>query len=259
MGNATVPAPALEESKSPIEVTAGDSAFVERVDALAESIKAGVKPGQDESLQHEIARLAQILRHLYDEPNLNAIARAEIAARALFQDEPNRVLAKETLDSLERYFGRNPIQAALRSRSAPTRVIVGLGSLLYFGLPLGYWIFRRLSEVKEFFGINVSMLIAVSLAGALGGIVSIMIRLQDFASVSAKDPTVLFFTGFFKPIVGMSFALFVFSCLNAGILPLSIKLDSPAASYFFLALGFVSGFSERFAQDVASRAEKSIK
>jgi hypothetical protein len=57
----------------------------------------------------------------------------------------------------------------------------------------------------------------------------------------------------------MSFAMFVFACLNAGILPLSIKTDTPAAGYFFLALAFVSGFSERFAQDIASRAEKAVK
>jgi hypothetical protein len=61
------------------------------------------------------------------------------------------------------------------------------------------------------------------------------------------------------PIIGMSFAMFVFACLNAGIFPLPLKWMAPAAGYFFLALAFVSGFSERFAQDIASRAESSIK
>jgi len=138
-------------------------------------------------------------------------------------------------------------------------VLVGLGTLLYFGLPLGYLLFGRISGVKEFLGISVSMLIGVAVAGALGSVVSIMVRLQDFASVKTKDPAVIFFTGFFKPIIGMSFAMFVFASINAGIVPLAVKADTAAASHFFLALGFLSGFSERFAQDVASKAEKSVK
>ncbi|HEV1992855.1 MAG TPA: hypothetical protein VGR03_00830, partial [Candidatus Acidoferrum sp.] len=220
---------------------------------------AAIKPSQNEPVQHELARLARILRYLYDGTNLGAIACAEIAAKALLQEEPHVVLARETVDSLETHFRRGPFAAMLRGGSAPARVILGLGLLLYIGLPSGYFLFRRISGIKEILGINVSMLIGVALAGALGSIVSIMVRLQDFVSVHVKDPTVVFFTGFFKPIVGMSFAMFVFACLNAGILPLAIKVDTPAAGYFFLALGFVSGFSERFAQDVASRAEKSIK
>jgi hypothetical protein len=235
--------------------------FVGRVDAIAESIKQGVKQGLSDPVQHEIARLADILRYLYDGPNLSAMARAEIAARAILQDEPNVILAKATLDSLEMEYRRSPFapRSLLRFGSPSARVLLGLGSLLYVGLPAGYLLFRRISGVKEILGINVSMLIGVALAGALGSIVSIMVRLHDFASVTEKDPVVIFFTGFFKPIIGMSFAMFVFACLNAGIIPLSLKVDAPASAYFFLALGFVSGFSERFAQDVASRAEKSVK
>ena len=236
-----------------------EAEFGPRVNAIAESIKAAIKPGQEAEVQHELARLAGLLRYLYDGPNLSAAARAEIIAHALLQQEPNVQLAKEALDSLERELRRPPLWGMLSGGSAPVRIVLGLGTLLYFGLPLGYLLFRRVSRVKEILGINVSMLIGVALAGALGSIVSIMVRLQDFISVNVKDPAVLFFTGFFKPIIGMSFAMFVFACLNAGILPLSVKVDTPAAGYFFLALGFVSGFSERFAQDVASRAEKSIK
>jgi hypothetical protein len=250
--------PTHKVSGSSKEATTGESVYVTRVDAIAESIKAAIKPTQ-EPVQHELARLARILRYLYDGPDLASIACAEIIAKALLQEEPHMVLAKEALDALETHYPRSPFAAMVRARSAPARVILGLGSFLYFGLPLGYFLFRRISAVKEILGVNVSMLIGVALAGALGSIVSIMVRLQDFVSVNVKDPTVIFFTGFFKPIVGMSFAMFVFATINAGILPLAIKVDTPAAGYFFLALGFISGFSERFAQDVASRAEKSIK
>lgn len=239
--------------------SAEENALMMRVDAIAESIRTGIKPGQEQPVQHEIARLTRILRSLYDNPNLSFIACAEIATRALLQDQPHMTLAKETIDSLERDLQGSQVLAMFTGGSAPVTVLLGLFSLLYVGLPLGYVLFRRISGVREILGIDVSMLIGVALAGALGSIVSIMVRLHDFVSVNVKHRAVVFFTGFFKPIVGMSFAMFVFACLNAGILPLAIKVDTTAAGYFFLALGFVSGFSERFAQDVASRAEKSIK
>jgi hypothetical protein len=239
--------------------TALDSPFVSRVDAIAEGIKGGIGSGQDESLQCEFARLTLILERLYRNLDLGEVVSAEIALKALVQDKPNLALAKEVLDKLEVRVRRSVFTALLRMESAPTRVILGLGVLLYFGLPSGYFLFRQVSGVKDILGVNVSMLIGVALAGALGSVVSIMVRIHEFALAKVNDPSILFFTGFFKPIIGMSFAMFVFACLNAGILPLAIKVDSAAASYFFLALGFVSGFSERFATDVASLAEKSVR
>jgi hypothetical protein len=60
----------------------------------------------------------------------------------------------------------------------------------------------------------------------------------------------------FKPVIGASFAMFVFSVLHAGLIPITIQDDK--ASYFFLALAFVSGFSERFARDIANNAERQV-
>jgi hypothetical protein len=77
---------------------------------------------------------------------------------------------------------------------------------------------------------------------------------QNRPTNSAEEA--LFFTGFFKPVIGMSFALFVFTVISSGILPISVAEEK--SRYFFAALGFVSGFSERFASDVASRTEKAI-
>ncbi len=174
------------------EEAIAESALRVRVDAIAEGIKAGIKAGQEKELQQELARLFRILRHLYDEPNISAVARAGIAAKALIQEAPSLVLAEEVLDSLESNFRKNPLAMTVRGRSAPARVIFGLGTLLYFALPLGNWMFSRISDVKQVLGKNVSMLVGVSLAGALGSVVSIMVRLQDFASVNVKDPTVFF-------------------------------------------------------------------
>ncbi|MCJ8279523.1 MAG: hypothetical protein MJK14_06220, partial [Rivularia sp. ALOHA_DT_140] len=51
------------------------------------------------------------------------------------------------------------------------------------------------------------ILVAVSM-GALGSAVSIIVRYNKFIEQSKEGESDLFFTGFFRPIVGMSFAIF---------------------------------------------------
>jgi hypothetical protein len=83
-----------------------------------------------------------------------------------------------------------------------------------------------------------------------------MVRIQDFESLKNTDPTILFLIGLFKPIIGVVFALFVFAVLRSRLLPIEIVTTNEF--YFFAALAFVSGFSERFAQDMITRAEETF-
>jgi hypothetical protein len=96
----------------------------------------------------------------------------------------------------------------------------------------------------------------VAIAGAVGSVVSIMIRIQDFESYKNSDPALLFFTGLFKPIIGTAFALFVYMTMNSGLIPITITTTN--SQYFFMALGFVAGFSERFAKDIVTHTEEMI-
>src|SRR5258708_22213777 len=90
MSTTTSTAPSREKASSSRDATSEESAaFAVRVNAIVESIKAGIKPGRDEAVQRELARLIGMLRRLYDDPSLSAIAGAEIAAKALLQDEPH--------------------------------------------------------------------------------------------------------------------------------------------------------------------------
>jgi hypothetical protein len=66
----------------------------------------------------------------------------------------------------------------------------------------------------------------------------------------------LFLTGFFKPVVGISFALFVFAVISSGLLPVAVNPEK--SRYFFAALSFVAGFSERFARDVVVKTEATV-
>lgn len=210
----------------------------------------------DDALQLELARLLDLIPDLATARNARLFPMVELAARALACPKPKLKLAKAIRENLQRQLRLNPIKAILRGGAPPTRVILGLGTLLYFAIPALLMFGPRLLKSGAVLGLESSSLALVALAGALGSIVSIMVRIEDFGAFKDVDQSVLFFTGFFKPVIGMAFALFVFAVLNSGIIPISIE---PAKSqYFFAALAFVSGFSERFAADVASRTEDFV-
>ena len=57
-------------------------------------------------------------------------------------------------------------------------------------------------------------------------------------------------------MVGAAFALFVFAVLRSGLIPVTINEGTDR--YFFLALSFVAGFSERFAKDIVRTTEGQI-
>jgi len=225
---------------------------------LSASIQQALQPGLDPKLQTQIARLVGLLPKLAEERNPVLESSAGIAARALLAEKPNLELGRRICDGLEKTVLRekNILRSIFSSRSPALKVVMGLGTLLYIVIPLGVLVYTLFNQYDHFFGIPTDCLGLVSIAGALGSIASIMVRLRDFTLVEAPDSTILFFTGLFKPIVGMAFALFVYTVLRSGLVPLDIQPEK--SMYFFAALSFVAGFSERFAQDVMSKAEDAL-
>ena len=226
--------------------------------AIAEQIRqrSGVK--LDDVIQGELAALTNLLPLLAKADDSILNAQAQIAAEALLAPEPNIDLAKAVTKRLgERLRARTGLfGSAVRQGTPAVRVVLGLGLLLYVGLPLSFATFPFLSKYDTVLGIDIQLLGLVAFAGGLGSIVSIMVRLHQFSSIPAPDPAILFFTGLFKPIVGTAFALFIFAILSSGLLPVTIQPEK--AKYFFAALSFIAGFSERFAQDVVSKTEMAV-
>ena len=148
--------------------------------------------------------------------------------------------------------------SALFGTTAPAvRVVLGMMVLLYCAIPLSITFGRKFMATELFPGLSNTVLAIVAVAGALGSIVSIMVRIQDFkGSVIGGRGSVLFFTGFFKPIIGAGFALFVFAALSAKFIPRTV--ESARETYVFAALAFVAGFSERFASDLVSKTAQSF-
>jgi uncharacterized membrane protein len=147
-------------------------------------------------------------------------------------------------------------QAADRVRTAVQRqarlkyffgALAGGAAMIAVCALLG-WLSARMWSAR----VDPGALLASTLFGALGAIVSVVQRM-------AKDNLVLDYNaprrqlvllGSFRPVVGAVFGAVVQFILTGGLLGSAVN---PSFGVFAL-LGFVSGFSERFATDMIERA-----
>lgn len=134
--------------------------------------------------------------------------------------------------------------------------VLGLAGFLYVAVPITVlWVPKI--ETSSLMGIQSILLLMVAVAGGAGSAVSMLVRIQDFAQQKNFDPLAVFLTGFFKPVIGICFALFILFVIKSEIVPVK-PTDKEKEIFLFLALGFVAGFSERFARDIISRTEDKI-
>ena len=101
------------------------------------------------------------------------------------------------------------------------------------------------------------LVLLVTVAGALGSAISVIVRYEDLIARKRIEPLSLFFTGFFKPVVGMSFAIFLVATLESGIISIGV-VEKTKKVYLYVALAFVAGFSERLVQDILIKTEQRI-
>ncbi|MGC1528866.1 MAG: hypothetical protein WA783_22675 [Phormidesmis sp.] len=105
------------------------------------------------------------------------------------------------------------------------------------------------------------ILLAVAM-GALGSTISVIVRANTFIRQTEENNNDLFLTGFFRPFVGMSFAIFCVALIEAGIFSgifdLNKREDAEEKIYLYVAIAFVSGFSERLVRDVVIKTEDTL-
>jgi hypothetical protein len=89
-------------------------------------------------------------------------------------------------------------------------------------------------------------------AGAFGASVSVLSRMTRGGLT--VDPEagrgMLWFLGIIRPLVGAVLAVALFFAISAGVIPLRVPVDETANLAFFVTVGFLAGFSERYAQDM---------
>jgi hypothetical protein len=93
-------------------------------------------------------------------------------------------------------------------------------------------------------------------SGGVGAIVSVMSRLTSnkLRVDPSAGPLLVRLAGGFRPVVGAIFGLAIFVFVQATVLPVKITVTGIQLNYFYLAIAFLAGFSERFAQDAITRA-----
>jgi hypothetical protein len=96
------------------------------------------------------------------------------------------------------------------------------------------------------------------LGGAAGAVVSVMNRMTG-GSLKVRPEAgkkTIRALGFMRPVIGATFGAVVYLFLDGGIVQVVSPPDGGANLAFYAALGFLSGFSERFAQDVIAQASR---
>jgi hypothetical protein len=99
------------------------------------------------------------------------------------------------------------------------------------------------------------------IAGAIGALVSVMQRVTsgNLNLLPNAQTSSLWLVGSFRPVLGGLIAVVVFALLASGLLPIkSPGTGTGAEIYFFIAMAFFSGFSERFAQDTLAVGQAGL-
>jgi hypothetical protein len=94
------------------------------------------------------------------------------------------------------------------------------------------------------------------LGGATGAVVSVLARTSSgkLELTPESGTKTLRALGFMRPVIGGVFGAVVYLFLDGGIIEVLTPPAGGSDLAFYAALGFLSGFSERFAQDVIAQA-----
>jgi len=116
-------------------------------------------------------------------------------------------------------------------------------------------------EINSLVWAEIFVLLVSVAMGALGGSVSVIMTSDKLVNVTKRKKVDSFYIGFFRPFIGMAFAIFVVSLIESGVFS---NIFNPEESrqprerlYLFAAIAFVAGFSERFAPGLADQVSRT--
>lgn len=159
---------------------------------------------------------------------------------------------EEDLAKIETYYRH----AAVRSAHVVYLGGVLAGAVALVGIGAVSWILWR----AGFSSPDVRTAFAAFAAGGVGALVSVMSRLTSGRLVVDYDigrDTLRVF-GALRPFIGAVFGLALFFALKSDVLNLQVGLGERNTLPFYVFVGFLAGFSERWAQDMLLGAGKSV-
>lgn len=206
-----------------------------------------------------------------------------LAVDQILQEKPNIIFATNIRRNLSLLISQyeNPFTSRITNfykrinyiSSTPNKVLIGLALALPFYASLitipilnRNWIVKNLypptaeETIQKSYEEIIGLIVLVGFAGTLGSCISILTRINEYASIEYENAFLPVVIGACKPIIGASLGILVFTLTSSSILPIDIQDadQSGKKQYFFYSIGFLIGFSERFANDIVSRAENAI-
>lgn len=114
-----------------------------------------------------------------------------------------------------------------------------------------------------YFALLTSPLIVASTFGMLGAVVSVLLRLSEFENATRRSRQFLRMTGVVLPFVGVVFASVTCALFASGMINFTFAVGSDTTpllknTHFFIVIGFLSGFSERFTRGLLGTTAKSL-
>jgi tetrahydromethanopterin S-methyltransferase subunit G len=167
-----------------------------------------------------------------------------------------RIAAKENLElrEIRDYYRRAGVRIGLTVYTQG--MIIGLLLMAVLVslvvVPLVLW-----SSVTWEGNLQLHEIVLSAAAGAIGAFVSVLQRMASDKSFPVHydlGKRVLYMLGSYRPVLGAVFGVFTYFVLASGILGTSQPADTNPL-YYYGALAFVAGFSERFTRVLAKSVE----
>ena len=159
--------------------------------------------------------------------------------------------ARAELREVEGYYDRAGLKAARIVYAAG--MVFGIAALIGLGFAVGgvLWAFHKQHEAE------IGVVFACYAAGALGAIVSVMTRMASPRNAFVLDYEVgrasLRLLGSFRPLLGAIFGVAFYFAVKGQLL--QITPAKGTSFYWYTALSFVAGFSERFTKVLLDTAD----
>jgi hypothetical protein len=237
-------------SRQPLETAVRRARHTsEHAAQLLQALSAVAQESLDITAQEEVARLVSVWTDIATLNRSDLLDSLGVAIDAMTSPPPNVHLAQRIRANVQKRTNESPAGKVVQGLVT----CLGLSILL---LLIGY-LFTGDTVNWTIFGMDAQLLVLVAFAGALGSMVSVMRRIRDFTRFNSGSPLVMFLIGLFKPVIGVGFALFTFMVLKSNLI--SYTPAAGSESYFFAAVGFLAGFSEKLAPDIMDKAEGAMR
>ena len=245
--------------------------------------------GVDDQVQIELATVLNLLAKMEKEKSISSNKRnLKLALKSLASDQPNLSFVRGLRSELEwnsNAYSRG-LPKLIRRIAGPSPIsamVSGiLTSLIFFPLIYVFVVTQFETGLSRHFNLPT---LNILVGGAfVGGIVSILSRLDKFGTLRLYNPNLVFLTAFWKPMIGVALSMFTYSIFASDFIQISgfdfntappTEVNASAATpsgssalpnqnahhkhYLIVwALGFLCGFSERFTRDLVRGVENKV-